>query len=66
MLKTCIRWGNAGRVEVSVDGQACGRETIPLYLVTFASVGVSVGEDHRSAVSAPMRPQQSVSSRGCR
>ena len=46
------RDGSAGWVEVSIDGQACGRETIPLYLVTFTSVGVSVGEDHGSAVSA--------------
>ena len=46
------RDGSAGRVEVSIDGQACGWEIIPLYLVTFTSVGVSVGEDHGSAVSA--------------
>jgi arylsulfatase len=46
------REGRAGWVEVSIDGQACGRETVPLYLVTLASVGLSVGEDHRSAVSA--------------
>jgi arylsulfatase len=46
------RDGSAGWAEVSIDGQACGRETIPLYLVTFTSVGVSVGEDHGSAVSA--------------
>ncbi len=46
------RDGSAGWVGMSIDGQACGRETIPLYLVTFTSVGVSVGEDHRSAVSA--------------
>lgn len=46
------REGRSGWVEVSIDGDACGRETIPLYLVTFTSVGLSVGEDHRSAVSA--------------
>ena len=46
------REGAAGRVEVSIDGRTCGRGTIPRYLVTFTSVGISVGEDHRSAVSA--------------
>jgi arylsulfatase len=46
------RDGSAGWAEVSIDGQACGRETIPLYLMTFTSSGVSVGEDHGSAVSA--------------
>jgi len=30
----------------------CGRAAIPLYLSTFTSVGLSVGEDHGSAVSA--------------
>ena len=40
-----------GWVEVSIDGQACGRGTIPRYLLTFASVGLSVGEDRGSAVS---------------
>jgi arylsulfatase len=45
------REGATGWVELSIDGQACGRETIPLYLVTFTSVGASVGEDHGSAVS---------------
>jgi len=46
------RTGIDGFVEVLIDGQACGRETVPRYLVTFTSVGISVGEDHRSAVSA--------------
>jgi arylsulfatase A-like enzyme len=45
------RDGASGWVEVSIDGQPCGRATIPRYLVTLASVGLSVGEDHRSAVS---------------
>lgn len=45
------REGASGWVEVSIDGQACGRGTVPRYLVTFTSVGISVGEDHRSAVS---------------
>ncbi|MDG1266678.1 MAG: arylsulfatase, partial [Ilumatobacter sp.] len=45
------RTGVDGFVEVLIDGQACGRETVPRYLVTFTSVGISVGEDHRSAVS---------------
>ncbi len=43
---------SAGWVELSIDGKTCGRETIPLYLATFTSVGASVGEDHGSAVSA--------------
>ncbi len=42
---------SAGRVELSIDGQPCGRGTIPLYVSTFTSVGASVGEDHGSAVS---------------
>jgi arylsulfatase len=46
------RDGRGGWVELLIDGQSCGRETIPLYLVTFTSVGASVGEDHGSAVSA--------------
>lgn len=46
------RTGHDGFVEVVIDGQACGRETVPLYLMSFTSVGISVGEDHRSAVSA--------------
>ncbi|MDH4169964.1 MAG: arylsulfatase [Acidimicrobiia bacterium] len=43
---------SAGWVELSIDGKACGRAAIPLYLSTFTSVGASVGEDHGSAVSA--------------
>ena len=46
------REGASGWAEVSIDGQACGRVSIPRYLITFTSVGISVGEDHRSAVSA--------------
>ena len=42
---------SAGWVELSIDGQPCGRGTIPLYVSTFTSVGASVGEDHGSAVS---------------
>ena len=45
------RDGTTGWAEISIDGQICGRETIPLYLLTFTSVGISVGEDHGSAVS---------------
>ena len=45
------RDGTTGWAEMSIDGQICGRETIPLYLLTFTSVGISVGEDHGSAVS---------------
>ena len=45
------REGSSGWAEVMIDAKPCGRETIPLYLVTFTSVGASVGEDHRSAVS---------------
>ncbi len=46
------RDGTTGWVELSIDGQPCGRETIPLYLSTFTSTGASVGEDRGSAVSA--------------
>ena len=41
-----------GWVEVSIDGEACGRAAIPFYMRMVSSVGSSVGEDHGSAVSA--------------
>jgi arylsulfatase len=48
-----------GWVEVSIDGEACGREMIPFYMRMVSSVGSSVGSDHGSAVSdryhAPFR-----------
>ncbi len=40
-----------GGVEVSIDGKACGRATIPLYMRMVSSAGSSVGMDHGSAVS---------------
>ncbi len=40
-----------GWVEVSVDGEPCGRAAIPFYMRMVSSVGSSVGEDHGSAVS---------------
>jgi arylsulfatase A-like enzyme len=40
-----------GWAEVSINGQACGREVIPFYMRMVSSVGSSVGEDHGSAVS---------------
>jgi len=46
------REGAAGWAELLIDGEMCGRAAIPLYLSTFTSVGLSVGEDHGSAVSA--------------
>ena len=42
----------AGWVEVSIDGQACGRAAIPFYMRMVSSVGSSLGRDHGSAVSA--------------
>jgi hypothetical protein len=45
------REGRAGWLELSIDGTACGRVTIPVYLSTFTSTGASVGMDHGSPVS---------------
>ena len=41
-----------GWIEVSIDGEPCGRAEIPFYMRMVSSVGSSVGEDHGSAVSA--------------
>ena len=41
-----------GWVEVSIDGEVCGRTDIPFYMRMVSSVGSSIGEDHGSAVSA--------------
>ena len=41
-----------GWVEVSIDGEPCGRAEIPFYMRMISSVGSSIGEDHGSAVSA--------------
>ena len=43
---------STGWVEVLIDGEACGRETIPFYMRMVSSVGSSLGRDHGSAVSA--------------
>ena len=40
-----------GWVELSIDGQRCGRAEIPFYMRMVSSVGSSVGSDHGSAVS---------------
>ena len=44
--------GTTGWVEVSINGQPCGRAEIPFYMRMVSSVGSSIGEDHGSAVSA--------------
>ena len=36
---------------MSIDGAACGRADIPVYLSTFTSTGISLGMDHSSPVS---------------
>ncbi|MGB0994632.1 MAG: arylsulfatase [Acidimicrobiales bacterium] len=41
-----------GWVELSIDGEPCGRADIPFYMRMVSSVGSSIGEDHGSAVSA--------------
>ncbi|MEM9566164.1 MAG: arylsulfatase [Actinomycetota bacterium] len=41
-----------GWVEVSIDGETCGRAAIPFYMRMVSSVGSSIGMDHGSAVSA--------------
>jgi arylsulfatase len=43
---------STGWVELSIDGDACGRAAIPFYMRMVSSVGSSVGMDHGSAVSA--------------
>ncbi len=40
-----------GWVEVSIDGESCGRGEIGFYMRMVSSVGSSVGMDHGSAVS---------------
>ena len=40
-----------GWVELSINGQPCGRAAIPYYMRMVSSVGSSVGMDHGSAVS---------------
>ncbi|MEZ5258897.1 MAG: hypothetical protein R2705_18985 [Ilumatobacteraceae bacterium] len=40
-----------GTIEVFVDGRACGRADLPLFMRMMSSVGASVGYDHGSAVS---------------
>jgi len=42
----------SGWIEVSIDGEACGRAPIPSYMRIISSVGASVGRDHGSAVSS--------------
>ncbi|MEM7324143.1 MAG: arylsulfatase [Actinomycetota bacterium] len=48
-----------GWVEVSINGEACGRAAIPFYMRMVSSVGSSIGQDHGSPVSgrysAPFR-----------
>jgi len=45
------RDGRSGWLEVSINGEPCGRAEIPQYLVSFTSTGVSIGNDHGSTVS---------------
>lgn len=42
---------STGWIELSVDGETCGRGKIGFYMRMVSSVGSSVGEDHGSAVS---------------
>ena len=41
----------SGWVEVTIDGETCGRAEIPFYMRMVSSVGSSVGMDHGGAVS---------------
>ncbi len=43
---------STGWVEVSIDGEACGRAAIPFYMRMMSSVGSSLAQDHGSAVSS--------------
>ena len=42
---------STGWVELSIDGEPCGRAAIPFYMRMVSSVGSSIGMDHGSAVS---------------
>ncbi len=42
---------STGWVEVSINGEPCGREAVPFYMRMVSSVGSSIGKDHGSAVS---------------
>ena len=41
-----------GWMELSINGEACGRAEIGFYMRMVSSVGSSIGQDHGSAVSA--------------
>ena len=43
---------STGWMEVSIDGQTCGRAELPFYMRMVSSVGSSIGMDHGSAVSS--------------
>ena len=47
--------GVTGSVEVAVDGVDAGRGETALYMRMISSVGSSIGYDHGSAVSRPLR-----------
>ena len=53
------RSGRTGSAEVSIDGNACGREDIPWVMRMMSSVGADIGRSHNSPVSpeyaAPFR-----------
>ncbi|MEM9464688.1 MAG: arylsulfatase [Actinomycetota bacterium] len=42
---------STGWMEVSIDGETCGREAIPFYMRMMSSIGSSLGQDHGSAIS---------------
>ena len=42
---------STGWMQVSIDGEPCGREAIPFYMRMMSSTGSSLGQDHGSAVS---------------
>ncbi|MEM8621481.1 MAG: arylsulfatase [Actinomycetota bacterium] len=42
---------STGWVELSIDGEPCGREAIPFYMRMVSSVGSSIAHDHGSPVS---------------
>jgi arylsulfatase A-like enzyme len=57
------RLGGYGTAELAVDGVACGRADLPLFMRMISSVGASVGHDHGSPVSRRYRAPFAFSGR---
>lgn len=42
---------HSGSASIAIDGEPCGRATLPLMMLIASTIGASVGQDHGSAVS---------------